>query len=46
LKQLTDLLATNDGRSPVPEKDGIIGVELKESVRVSRFKGKGKLLVK
>jgi hypothetical protein len=46
LKQQTDLLVTNDGGIPVAEKDGLIGIELGESVRISHLKCKGKIFVK
>ena len=41
---MTDLLITNDGRSPSPEKDCVIGVEPRKSLKVSGFKCKGILL--
>jgi hypothetical protein len=43
---MTDPLTTDDGRCPVTEKDGIIGVKLRESIRVTRFESKGELLIK
>jgi hypothetical protein len=43
---MTDPITTDDGRCPVTEKDGIIGVELRESIRVTRFERKGELLLR